>query len=176
MAATCDELTATCRGLQDRVDRQHALIRYQTDLLGSANEDDTFAQLFRLFVHRTGPVFGVAMLCDEDAELQIVGRFGVPVPDGVEFCRSLAMAGVDTVLESPDVHVIDAMDHIGMFPQNIQKLLVGVTVMLVPLMIDPGRMIGLVALYRKGEQPFTEDDVGMARLISAPTAAAVQNS
>ena len=58
---------------------------------------------------------------------------------------------------------------------HLHKLLVGVTIMTVPLMIGPGELIGLAVLYRKGEQPFTEDDVRMAELIAPATAAAVRN-
>jgi len=174
LTATCDDLTAECRDLQDRMARQDELIRYQSDLLAGANEDDTFSRFFRMFVHRTGPLFGVALLCDENAELQMVGRFGVPVPDGVNFCRGLAMAVIDPVLASPDVQIIDAMDSISLFPKPLRRLLVGVTVMAVPLMVGPGQLIGLAVLYRKGEQPFTDDDLDIAHLIAPPTAAAVQ--
>jgi len=176
LAATCTELTATCRGLQARMDRQNTLVRYQTELLGCANEDETFSRFFRLFVQRSGPVFGVAMLCDENAELEIAGRFGVPVPDGVNFCQALALATVDSVLEKPEVRVLDASENLAMFPQAIHRLLVGVTLMLVPLMVGPGRMIGLVVLYRKGEQPFTADDVELAELTAPATAAAAQKT
>ena len=176
LTATCADLTATCRALQDQTDRQQALIRYQNELLGCGNEDEIFALFFRLFVHRTGPLFGVAMLTNQYAELQVVGRFGVPVPDGMDFCRDLAMATVDSVLERPEVRVIDAMDHITLFPPHLHRLLVGVTVMTVPLMIGPGELIGLAVLYRKGEQPFTEDDVRMAELVGPATAAAVRNT
>lgn len=172
----CDDLTAECRGLQERMAQQNALIRYQSELLAGASEDDTFSQFFRVFVHRTGPLFGVAMLCDENAELQMVGRFGVPVPDGVHFCKALALAAIDPVLGAPEVHVIDAMDHISMFPEHIHHLLVGLTVMAVPLMVAPGQLIGMVVLYRKGEQPFTDDDLDIAHMIAPSTAAAVQRA
>jgi FixJ family two-component response regulator len=176
LAAACAELTATCRQLQGRLDRQEALIRYQAELVSCANEDDTFSRLFRLFVQRTGPVFGVALLCDEKAELQMVGRFGVPVPDGANFCRTLAMATVDTVLERPQTRVLDAQDHLHLFPSHIHRMLVGVTLLLVPLMVGPGQLIGLAVLYRKGEQPFTNDDVALADMVAPSTAAAAQRS
>ncbi|MHC4717056.1 MAG: response regulator [Planctomycetota bacterium] len=143
LTATCDDLTAACRDLQERMSRQDELIRYQSDLLAGSNEDETFSQFFRMFVHRTGPLFGVALLCDENAELQMVGRFGVPVPDGVHFCKALALSVVDRILTSPEVQVIDATDNIGMFPTFIRSMLVGVTVMPVPLMVGPGQLIGL---------------------------------
>lgn len=176
LTAACDDLTAECRDLQERMSKQDELIRYQSDLLAGTNEDDTFSRFFRMFVHRTGPLFGVALLCDENAELQMVGRFGVPVPDGVNFCRALAMAVVDPVLASPEAQVIDATDNISLFPPHLRKLLVGVIVLAVPLMVGPGQLIGLAVLYRKGEQPFTDDDLDIAHLIAPPTATAVQRA
>ena len=174
LSGTCDELNAACQALQNQMGRQEELIRYQTDLLGCNSEYDAFGRFFRLFVQRSGPVHGVALLCDENAELQMVGRFGVPVPDGVNFCRTLAMATVDSVLENPQVAVFDAYDERGMFPQAIHQMLVGLTVMPVPLLLDADRMIGLVVLYRKGEQPFTDDDQALAQMLSRPTASVIQ--
>ena len=45
-----------------------------------------------------------------------------------------------------------------------------------PLIPAPGEMIGLAVLYRKGEQPFTEQDLGLAEMISLPTATAVRRN
>ncbi len=174
LSSACADLTATCRSLQSQADRQRALISYQKELLTCNDEDDVFRLLFRLFVERSGPVFGVALLCDADAELQMVGRFGVPGPDGANFCQSLAMATVNGVLERPEVAVLDAMEHLETFPQPLHKMLIGVTLMIVPLPISEGHLIGIVVLYRKGEQPFTEDDVAFAKMIGPATAAAVQ--
>ena len=58
LTTTCNDLTATCRNLQGHVDRQEAVIRYQTDLLASEVHDDIFRHMFRLFVERSGMVFG----------------------------------------------------------------------------------------------------------------------
>lgn len=176
LSATCTDLGATCRDLQDRLARQSALIRYQAELMDCAGEDDTFARFFRLFVQRSGPVFGVALLCDENAELQMVGRFGVPVPDGPNFSQTLAMCMVNTVLERPEVAVVDAQEALHVFPPHLHRLLIGVTLLLVPLMVAPGQLIGLAVLYRKGEQPFTDDDLALAKMIAPATAAAAQKS
>jgi DNA-binding response OmpR family regulator len=173
---TCADLAGSCRDLQTQLERQQALSEYQTDLIGSVTEDDIFLRLFRLFVKRSGPVFGAAQLCDEYAELQLVGRFGVPVPDGVNFCRDLSLAVLPMVLERPEVTVLDATQEIDLFPEHLHRMLIGVTLLAVPLMVGEGKMIGLVVLYRKGEQPFTEDDISIARLIAPPTAAAAQKT
>jgi len=176
LAATCADLTGNCRQLHARLERQELLSRYQTDLLGCENEDDIFCRLFRLFVQWSGPVFGAALLCDEEATLQMIGRFGVPVPDGVSFCKALAGSVLGGLLERPEVTVIDAVEQIDLFPEGIRRMLPGVTLLVVPLMIGEGRMIGMVVLYRKGEQPFTEDDVALAELVASPTAAAAQKT
>jgi len=173
LCSTCDDLTATCRNLQGHMNRQEALIRYQTTLLGADEQDDVFRHLFRLFVERTGVVFGVALLGDETDAFQLVGRFGVPVPDGVNFCSTLAMAAVPVLEGNPEVTVMDATDNIELFPESIRRLLVGVTLLLIPLLTESRHLIGTVVLYRKGEQPFTDDDITLAEMISIPTAAAV---
>lgn len=170
---TCADLSAACRTLRAQIDRQQTLSEYQTELLRAADEDDVFRRFFRLFVERTGGLFGAAMLCDEDAELQMVGRFGVPTPDGVNFCRTLGASLTNLVLERPEVHSLDAVENLQLFPPELHRMLVGVILLVVPLMACEGQMIGLVVLYRKGEQPFTDDDLAVARLIAPPTAAAV---
>ena len=176
LASTCLELTSSFRKLQGHAERQEVLIRYQNDLLACSCEDDVFRRLFALFVQRSGPVFGAAMLCDENAELQLIGRFGVPGPDGLNFCRRLSLALLPLMLERPELKLLDATDNLTLFPDELRRMLIGVTVLGVPLMAGEGEIIGLVALYRKGEQPFTEDDVELARLIGAPTAAAAQKA
>ena len=45
-----------------------------------------------------------------------------------------------------------------------------------PLIPAPGEMIGLVVLYRKGEQPFCDSDMAMAEMIALPTALAVRRN
>jgi DNA-binding response OmpR family regulator len=176
LSRTCADLTATCRGLKTAMDRQQVLAGYQTDLLGCSNEDGIFRRLFRLFIERTGPVFGVAMLCDENAELQMVGRFGVPLPDGVSFCQHLAQAVTSVALERPEIQTLDATDNLNLFPPALHRFLPGVNLLVVPLMAGEGQMIGLAVLYRKGEQPFTEDDLALAGMVAPPTAAAVQKT
>jgi len=174
LCSACAEMTAQCRDLQARLGRQEALIRYQTELLACADEDDVFRCFFRLFVQRSGPVFGVAMLADAGGGLQMVGRFGVPSPDGVRFCRTLGRSAADVVVVRPEVVRLDALENPEMFPAGIHRLLVGLTLMIVPLPVGDGRIVGACVLYRKGEQPFTDDDAAMAEMVAAPTAAAVQ--
>ncbi len=176
LCSACADLTNTCRSLQNRVDRQEAVIDYQKHLLTRSDDHEVFSRFFHLFVERTGPLFGVAMLCDENAELKLVGRFGVPVPDGVNFCQSIAEAMVPDMLERPEVMVLDAFENIQKFPTSLHRFLVGVSVLVVPLMVAEGQLIGVVVLYRKGEQPFTNDDVALAEIIAPPTAAAAQQT
>ncbi len=176
LCSTCADLTSTCRNLQNRLDRQEAVLDFQRNLLARDDDHEVFRRFFQLFVDRSGPLFGVAMLCDENAELKLVGRFGVPVPDGVNFCQSIAEAMVPDMLERPEVMVLDAFDNIDKFPTSLHRFLVGVNVMVIPLMVAEGQLIGVVVLYRKGEQPFTDDDVALAKLIGPPTAAAAQQT
>ena len=149
---------------------------YQRELLGARTDDDVFRALFRLFVTRSGPVFGVAMVCDSAAQLKTTGRFGVPQPDGLEFCRRLSQPLIDAVLSDPHCTLIDAEAESFLFDESIRRYLPGLTALAVPLIPRSGEMIGLVVLYRKGEQPFTDADVALAELIAHPTALAIQRN
>ncbi|MHC4983250.1 MAG: GAF domain-containing protein [Planctomycetota bacterium] len=173
---TCAELTAAYRTLTGRMAVQQGVINYQNELLGARNDDDIFSNLFRTFVKRSGSVFGVAMVCDADAELQIIGRFGVPQPDSPEFCRALVAPLAGAMLADPRCTLIEAGEKAELFAEPIRRYLPGLSVLTVPLLPSPGEMIGLVVLYRKGEQPFTDDDMALAELISLPTAVAVRRS
>lgn len=173
---TCDDLTDTCRNLQSNLDRQEALIRYQTDLLGADTCDDVFRRLFGLFVERTGMLFGAVIMCDDTALFQLVGRFGVPVPDGVNFCRELAAAAMSLLEDRQEIALLDATDNLELFPEQLHRMLPGVSLLLIPLLTNGGPLIGAVVLYRKGEQPFTDDDIALAQMVIGPTTAAVQKT
>ena len=172
----CAELTAACRNLSGRVATQEEVINLQNELLAAGSEDDVFGSLFRAFVRRSGVVFGVAMLCDEAAELSVVGRFGVPQPDSSAFCRALIQPLVDKMLAHPRCLLMEADDSRELFPEPIRRYLPGLSTLAVPLMLSADEMIGMVVFYRKGEQPFTDEDVGFAELVAAPTAAAIRRS
>lgn len=173
---TCAELAAAYRTLSGQMSIQKAVIDYQKELLAAKTDDDVFSLLFRTFVRRSGSVFGIAMVCDADAKLQILGRFGVPYPDSQEFCSALSTPIIDATIVSPQCTLIDAGEDVNMFDQSIRKYLVGLTILAIPLMPHEGEMIGLVLIYRKGEQPFTDDDLALAEMIASPTALAIQNS
>jgi hypothetical protein len=155
---------------------QGIVLGYQKTLLGARCDDDVFATLFRMFVQRTGPVFGVAMVCDSTAQLKIVGRFGVPHPDSLAFCQKLTEPLVDILLANPHPTLLDAQVREEMFDPSIRRYLVGVSVLALPLIPAPGEMIGMSVFYRKGEQPFVGSDVALAEMISHPTAVAIRRN
>lgn len=174
--STCQELTEAYETMNGQTTFQEALTEYQHQLIGAGNDDEVFRFLFATFAKRSGPLFGISMVCDDHAELHIAGRFGVPEPDVLRFCELLAWPVVETVMLSPACLVMDLSEDVDMFDPAIRKYLAGVTVMAVPLMPKAGEMIGLVILYRKGEQPFTEADVALAQLTAAPTAMAIRRN
>jgi FixJ family two-component response regulator len=176
LETTCADLTEAYRSLSGRLSLQQMVMAYQQQLLSAGDDDSVFQALFRLFVRRSGPVFGVAMVCDDAAQLQIVGRFGVPNPDAAGFCRALTAPLVDLVLTDPRPRTLDAGERSEQFAANIREYLVGLTLLTVPLLPAAGEMIGLVVLYRKGEQPFVDDDVALAEMIAHPTAVAVRRN
>jgi DNA-binding response OmpR family regulator len=172
----CSDLAESYRSLSAQVAGQQIGLGYQRELLAARCDDDVFRSFFRLFVRRGGPVFGVALVCDSSADLQIIGRFGVPGPDSANFCQALSNPVIELVLANPKIAALDAGERSELFDPSIRKYLVGLTVLAVPLMPASGEMIGLVLLYRKGEQPFTEDDTALAELVGLPTAIAVKRN
>jgi DNA-binding response OmpR family regulator len=173
---TCSDLTTAYRSLSGQMAMQGIVLGYQKTLLSARCDDDVFASLFRTFVQRTGPVFGVAMVCDSSAQLRIVGRFGVPHPDSLPFCQKLTDPLVDVLLTNPQCTLMDAQERQELFDATIRRYLVGVSVLAVPLIPSPGEMIGMSVFYRKGEQPFTGSDVALAEMVSHPTAVAIRRN
>ncbi len=170
---TCEDLTNAYQTLSGQLGIQKVIMEYQQELLAAQNDDDIFRNLFRLFASRTGQVFGVAMVCDAEAQLQVAGRFGVPYPDNSEFTNALMAPLIDAVLVDPQVLMLDAGDEAELFDESIRRYLPGVTVLVIPLIPTPGELIGAIVLYRKGEQPFTDADLALADLAASPTATAV---
>jgi DNA-binding response OmpR family regulator len=170
------QLSKAYRSLSQRALADKMLINFQMDLIESKSDDDVFRSFFRAFVRKSGAVLGAVLVCDSNAELRVVGRFGVPQPDNLEFCRELSEPLVDLLLSTPYVQTIDAMDERELFDESIQRYLPGITVLAIPLIPAPGEMIGVIMLYRKGEQPFTNEDLELAQLIAFPTAVAVQRN
>ena len=174
--STCADLATAYRDLSGQLTLQRFVIAYQQELLAARNDDDVFRTMFQTFVRRSGPVFGVAMVCNEDAELRIAGRFGVPEPDGSRFCQMLSKPVVSMALCDPRCALLEAGDRDELFDPAIRRYLPGITLLSAPLMPALGEMIGLVALYRKGEQPFTDRDLALAEMIAGPTAVAIQRN
>ncbi|MDP6633365.1 MAG: response regulator [Phycisphaerae bacterium] len=174
--STCADLTVAYRTLSSQMASQQVLIAYQRELIAAKGDDDVFRSLFRVIVHKTGTVFGVALVCDAEAELQIAGRFGVPHPDEASFCRELCDPLIDMTLADPKCMLMDAGDNSGKFSESIRRFLPGLSMLTMPLIPSPGELIGLVVLYRKGEQPFTDADIELAEMISPPTAMAVRRN
>jgi DNA-binding response OmpR family regulator len=173
---TCADLTQAYRTLSGQLALQKSVMAYQSELLAARNDDDVFSCLFRTFVRSSGGVQGVAMVCDADAELQVAGRFGVPQPDNPTFCQAVVKPVVHAVLADPRVLLMDAEEEAALFDEGIRRYLPGVSILAVPLLPSDGEMIGLVILYRKGEQPFTDADTALAELVGRPTAVAVRRN
>ncbi len=172
----CKNLASAYRTLSGQFAIQEIALAFQRELLAAREDDDVFRSLFSLFVHQSGPLFGAAMVCDAEAQLKIVGRFGVPNPDSLAFCEAICEPIVNATLGNPQCLLIDAGEEAEVFSESIRKYLVGLTVLGIPLIPAPGEMIGLVVLYRKGEQPFIDSDVALAEMIATPTAIAVRRN
>lgn len=176
LQATALGLGEDYRQIKDEMALQQCVLAYQNDLLGARNDDDVFRILFRLFVKRSGGINGIAMVCDPEANLQIIGRFGVPAPDGPTFAERLIRPVVGQVLVNPKVTLLDAGDQAEDFDPAIRKYLAGISILAIPLMPCEGEMIGLAILYRKGEQPFTDDDLTLAQAIGLCTGVTIRRN
>ena len=174
--STCADLMCAYRGLNNRLSIQQTVINYQNSMIAARNDDEVFAALFRAFATRTGPLFGVALVCDENAKLNVIGRFGVPKPDELGFCQKLIPPIVDKVLVTPRCMVFDAWDEADLFNPAIRRRLCGVSILVVPLIPAPGELIGMGVLYRKGEQPFVQQDIALADMVAQATATAVRRN
>lgn len=176
LETACAELTSNYQSLSRQLNAQNVVLAYQQKLLTARNDDDVFRAFFQTFVRHSGPIFGAAMLCDDQAQLHLVGRFGVPQPDNAAFCRALAAPVVDqTIATSRDVF-LDAEANADMFDPAIHRYLPGLTVMTVPLLPAADELIGVVVLYRKGEQPITDADLSLAEMMSSATALAIERN
>ena len=91
---------------------------------------------------------------------------------GTVVSQILASNGVGVALLARDSEPVDEI-FIG---RENRRYLPGVSALTIPLMPTPGELIGVVLLYRKGEQPFTDSDVALAELIAAPTSLAVRRN
>jgi DNA-binding response OmpR family regulator len=176
LQGACLDMTRAYRSLSDQMLNHRLMIQFQQGLLSSKNDDDVFRAFFRTYVRQAGAVSGAALVCDSNAELRVVGRFGVPQPDGLEFCKRLADPMIDFLLADPHVQLIDGGEEAELFDESIQKFLPGMNLLAVPLIPAPGEMIGVIVLYRKGEQPFHPEEIDLVKMMSYPTAVAVRRN
>ena len=174
--STCADLTNAYRQLSGQMAMQQVVLNYQNQLVSTKSDDDVFRVMFQTFVKRSGPLFGAAMVCDEEAELRVIGRFGVPTPDGLSFCKALAKPIVAGVLGNPICSLTEAGDEAELFDESVRRYLPGLSILAIPLLPEPGELIGIAMLYRKGEQPFLQADTALAEMIAQPTALAVQRN
>ncbi|MCD4823386.1 MAG: response regulator [Phycisphaerae bacterium] len=173
---TISEMTREYRYLADETLCHQILMEYQNALIACKNDDDVFRSFFRMFVRKSGCVYGAALVCDSNAELRVAGRFGVPSPDNLEFCKHLAEPLVDILLSNPVVQLIETGDEPEYFDESIRRYLPGLSALAIPLIPLPGEMIGMVMLYRKGEQPFAPEDIELAQMMAHPTAVAIRRN
>lgn len=176
LQGACLDMTRAYRSLSDEMLQHRLMIQYQQGLLSARTDDDVFRAFFRTFVRQAGAVSGAALVCDANAELRVVGRFGVPQPDGLEFCKRLADPMIDILLAEPQVQLVDVGEEAELFDESIQRYLPGMNVLLIPLIPAAGEMIGVVVLYRKGEQPFTAEEIDLAKMMAHPTAVTVRRN
>ena len=173
---TCEALTQAYRTLSQQFLRQEAVLRFHRQLLLCQSDDDVFRGLFEFYAERRQRLFGVAMVCDENAELQMIGRFGTPGPDNVSLCQGFAFSLLVAVLHEPVVMRIDPQDHPSLFPAWLAEHLEDVTFLCVPLVPAEGQLIGMVVLYDHDGQPFSDDDVALWEMLAPSIALRIQGN
>lgn len=173
---TCAALTRAYRSLNDQFLRQESVLTFHRQLLLCREDDDVFRSLFHLYAEHRGNLFGVAMVCDENAELQMIGRFGTPGPDSVSICQGYGFSLLDAVLQDPAVLRIDPTVHPALFPNWLEPHLHGISFLCVPLIPAEGQLIGLVVLYRKEGETFTDDDVALSEMLAPSVAMSIQGN
>ena len=176
LSTTCSDLASSYQTLSEQLGQQSLLMGYQNELIAAKCDDDVFRGLFRMFVRHSGPLYGAALVCDANAELRIAGRFGVPQPDSLSFCERLTGPLIQRLLQKPECLRLDATDCPEEFDASIRRRLVGLSVLAIPLALNERELIGVVVLYRKGEQPFTEGDFALSEMVALPTALAVRRN
>ena len=170
------QLSDDYRKLSKQFYNQQTLLRYHAKMISAKTDDDVFRSFFQTFVRESGQILGCALVCNANAELKVTGRFGVPTPDNLIFCQRLSEPLIDILLCNPIVQKIDAMDELHSFDPSIKRYMPGITIIAIPLIPAPGEMIGMVILYRKGEQPFSQEDECLAQMLAFPTALAVRRN
>ncbi|MCY2931542.1 MAG: GAF domain-containing protein [Planctomycetota bacterium] len=150
------------------------LLGYQQKLLAARSVHDVLDALFQTFARCTGPLFGAAFLLDDRCRMPLVGRFGIPQPDSACFCRALSAPVVEWTLRQGRCLLLDAGQEAGLFDRSIHRFLPGLTILSIPLL--PDDPMGVILLYRKGEQPVTDADLALAEMMSTPTAVAIERN
>ncbi|NQU75091.1 MAG: response regulator [Planctomycetes bacterium] len=171
---TCTALTTAYRTLSSQFNRQEALLRVQGKLLACRSDDDVFRAVFSCFAERSESLFGVAMVCNEDANLQMVGRFGTPLPDSASIGQAIGLSLLDIVLQSPLVMRLSLDTHASLFPQWLHQHLEGVEFLCLPLLPSEGQLIGLCILYLKNGESFTDTEVALGELLAPVIAMSIQ--
>jgi GAF domain-containing protein len=138
------------------------------------NDNEVFAPLFRSFFDLSGHLFGVAVMFTDRGATEIVGRFGVPNPDSLKVCRRIAEPVVDMLRHNAVVTRFDAGENPAAFHHSIRQKIIGTAMLLVPLIPSEGELFGIAVLYRRGEQPFTDNDRMLADLMVEPAGRALK--
>ena len=100
----------------------------------------------------------------------------MPAPDSVCICQQIGDAVTPLMLENPQVTRLAIDTHAKVFPKALCKYLDNVSFLCIPLLPAEGQLIGLIILYRKGEQPLTDEEVSLAQIIAPAVAVSVQHS
>jgi len=179
-------LEATQRELEDKdthaQNLQNRLIlttlksEYLETLLSSKDNDDVFRYTFDFFTQNANPgaYFGVGVAANEEGTgLRIIGCFGIPSPDSQRFCTHLISPLIKKIIQNPQVLTDKPEEHPDKFDPSIGKYLPGISMLQVPFMPDPSKLIGGIYIYKKGEQPITEPEIAIASLFVRPAGIAL---
>lgn len=174
LRTSCHEMAEQFRGVSKQLHNSRLVIQYQQSLISAKTDDAIFSSFFHTYVRNCGSISGISLVCDSRANLKVCGRFGVPMPDSLGYCRKLSGPVCEMVFDDPDVQIIHPEERADLYSADLRKFLPGISVLAIPLMISAGELIGMVLMYRKGEQPFEDKEIELSRNLAYPTAMAIQ--
>lgn len=139
--------------------------------LNARTDDALFCGTFGFFEHyaQPGQFYGVVHICNREAHLQIVGRWGKPKPESLEFCEAISEPFINRIIQKPCVstYEIGKDPRVDEFSRGLPAF-VGTSVMTVPLMPHDGELIGALFIYKKGEQLFSARERRIAEIFVQP--------
>ena len=165
------ELAVKNTSLVTQYELERMRAEYAILALNTRTDESLFCMTFNFFESHAEPgqFYGMAYVCDHQANLQLTGRWGKPEPESSEFCTALSEPFINRILQKPYVNTYEIGKDplLNEFPRRLPRF-VGINVMTVPLIPQDGLLVGVLLLYKKGEQLFSAREKRIAEIFVQP--------